>query len=64
MVVQEAGELGVNGVTVLLKNAAGTTLQSTTTTNNQQLEQQVTTNSANLAPGRLYRDVHDTSRIQ
>jgi hypothetical protein len=32
--VQDATELGVNGVTVLLKNAAGTTLQSTTTTNN------------------------------
>ena len=31
--VQDAGEPGVNGVTVLLKNAAGTTLQTTTTTN-------------------------------
>jgi 16S rRNA U1498 N3-methylase RsmE len=28
MVVQDATELGVNGVTVLLKNAAGATLQN------------------------------------
>jgi hypothetical protein len=32
--IQEAGEPGVNGVTVLLKNAVGTVLQTTVTTTN------------------------------
>ncbi|MBK7226297.1 MAG: PPXXXP-CTERM sorting domain-containing protein [Saprospiraceae bacterium] len=32
--VQDAAELGINGVSVLLKNTAGVTLQTTTTTNN------------------------------
>jgi hypothetical protein len=42
--IQDGTELGVNGVTVLLKNAAGTILQSTTTTNNPTTGLQVTIN--------------------
>ncbi|MBK7226292.1 MAG: T9SS type A sorting domain-containing protein [Saprospiraceae bacterium] len=49
--VQDATELGVNGVTVLLKNAAGATLQSTTTTNNPTTGAAGYYQFSNLAPG-------------
>jgi serine-aspartate repeat-containing protein C/D/E len=49
--IQDGTELGVNGVTVQLKNAAGTILQTTTTSTIQQQVRQVTINLANLAPG-------------
>jgi hypothetical protein len=49
--VQDAAELGVNGVTVLLKNAAGATLQSTTTTNNPTTGAAGYYQFSNLAPG-------------
>jgi hypothetical protein len=49
--VQDATELGVNGVTVLLKNAAGATLQSTTTANNPTTGAAGYYQFSNLAPG-------------
>ncbi|HUN16071.1 MAG TPA: SdrD B-like domain-containing protein, partial [Saprospiraceae bacterium] len=49
--VQDATEIGVNGVTVLLKNAAGTTLQTTTTIFNPTTGAAGYYQFSNLAPG-------------
>jgi serine-aspartate repeat-containing protein C/D/E len=58
--IQDGTELGVNGVTVLLKNAGGTVLQTTVTTNGP-IGTAGYYQFTNLSPRRLYRDVHDSS---
>ena len=49
--IQEAGEPGVNGVAVILKNSTGTTLQTTTTINNPTTGVAGYYQFSNLAPG-------------